>query len=124
MEKDELAYKVIGCAMQEQAKIQSSAKFCKFMNSVNSDSDNYLGNRENGFILLIFNEIRCSRIADPYNNEDAGWHIPLTKQHRFEVYPEGRGYYQPNTIHLKSTAVFGGTIFWKELKGKAIIRGK
>ncbi|TDD94276.1 hypothetical protein [Flavobacterium cellulosilyticum] len=42
--------------------------------------------------------------------------------------PTGKGkfnkYFQPNTIHLKSTAVYGGTIFWKELKGESIIKGK
>jgi len=42
--------------------------------------------------------------------------------------PTGNGkfnkYYLPNTIRFKSTAVYGGTIFWKELKGKAVIKGK
>jgi hypothetical protein len=32
-------------------------------------------------------------------------------------------YFTPNAIKLKSTAVYGGTIFWKELKGSSIIKG-
>ena len=31
-------------------------------------------------------------------------------------------YYMPNTVRLESTAVYGQTIFWKELKGKEIIK--
>jgi len=42
MQKEEMAYKVIGCALQVQANIQFIAKFCKFINSVNSDSDSCL----------------------------------------------------------------------------------
>lgn len=33
-------------------------------------------------------------------------------------------YYESNVIRLKSTAVYGKTIFWKELHGKNIIRKK
>ena len=108
------SYGATGWDGQDQAMFPAS----------NTNFRDYIGKRR---VELHKNTMGWS-ISDAHyskwkTNVGKGFNAPQTS-----YTPSGQGdfnkYFTPNAIKLKSTAVYGGTIFWKELKGSSIIKGK